>query len=102
MLTPGTGTAHPTPSSNVTVHYSGWTTDGKMFDSSVLRGQPMTFRLDTVIKGWTEGVQLMPVGSTFQFFIPSELAYGENPRPGGPIPPNAVLTFEVQLLKIGE
>src|SRR5690348_9203370 len=62
VLTPGSGTRHPRPNSRVTVHYTGWTTDGKMFDSSVSRGQPATFGLDEVIAGWTEGVQMMVVG----------------------------------------
>src|SRR4030095_7177633 len=67
VLTPGTGKEHPKATSQVTVHYSGWTPDGKMFDSSVVRGQPATFPLDRVIKGWTEGVQLMVVGEKRRF-----------------------------------
>jgi peptidylprolyl isomerase len=96
VLTPGTGSAHPTPMSNVTVHYTGWTTDGKMFDSSVLRGQPMSFRLDQVIKGWTEGVQLMTKGEKARFWIPGSLAYGDTPtRPGAPA---GMLVFDIELL----
>jgi peptidylprolyl isomerase len=97
VLKPGTGTAHPGPMSTVTVHYSGWTTDGKMFDSSVVRKQPATFPLDRVIKGWTEGVQLMVVGETRRFWIPGSLAYGNNPRPGAP---QGMLVFDVELIRI--
>ena len=101
VLKQGTG---PKPKSNdtVTVHYEGKLIDGTIFDSSLKRGSPASFPVNGVIAGWTEALQLMPVGSTWQLFIPSHLAYGENPRPGGPIGPNAVLTFEVQLLKIGQ
>ena len=84
---PGTGTAHPTPASNVTVHYSGWTTDGKMFDSSVVRGEPVTFRLDTVIKGWAEGVQLMTKGEKARFWIPGALWPTATRRRGPGRPP---------------
>ena len=97
ILTIGTGTANPTATSNVTVHYSGWTPDGKMFDSSVKRGKPSSFGLNQVIKGWTEGVQLMVEGEKRRFWIPADLAYGENPgggRPGGS------LVFDVELIKI--
>nr|WP_234991764.1 FKBP-type peptidyl-prolyl cis-trans isomerase [Rubritalea squalenifaciens] len=99
VLTKGTGTEHPSAEDKVTVHYTGWTTDGQMFDSSVMRGQPATFGLNQVIKGWTEGVQLMVEGEKRRFWIPAELAYGENPgggRPGG------MLCFEVELLKINK
>lgn len=92
----------PKATDTVTVHYEGKLIDGTIFDSSLKRGQPASFPVNGVIAGWTEALQLMPVGSTWQLFIPSELAYGERPRQGGPIGPNAVLTFEVQLLKIGE
>ena len=97
VLTKGTGTKHPTAQNQVSVHYSGWTTDGKMFDSSVMRGEPTSFPLDAVIKGWTEGVQLMVEGEKTRFWIPAGLAYGENPRPGAP---RGMLVFDVELLKI--
>jgi FKBP-type peptidyl-prolyl cis-trans isomerase len=92
--------AKPTAEDEVKVHYHGTLIDGTVFDSSVDRGEPISFPLNGVIKGWTEGVQLMPVGSKFKFFIPSELAYGPSPRPGGPIGPNMVLVFEVELIDI--
>ena len=95
VLKAGTGTEHPKASSRVTVHYSGWTTDGKMFDSSVSRGQPATFGLGQVIKGWTEGVQLMVKGEKRRFWIPEKLAYGG--RPGAP---QGMLVFDVELLEI--
>ncbi len=98
VIKDGTGTTHPAATSKVTVHYSGWTTDGKMFDSSVTRGQPATFPLNRVIKGWTEGLQLMVQGEKTRFWIPAELAYGETPaRPGAPA---GQLTFDVELLEI--
>ncbi len=100
VLKPGTG-PKPRATDTVTVHYEGKLIDGTIFDSSLKRGEPTSFAVNQVIAGWTEALQLMPVGSTWQLFIPSNLAYGEHPRPGGPIGPNAVLTFEVQLLKIG-
>lgn len=89
----------PKLTDTVKVHYHGTLLDGKVFDSSVERNEPATFPLDGVIKGWTEGLQLMPVGSKFKFVIPSELAYGERGA-GGDIGPNAVLVFEVELLEI--
>ena len=97
VLTPGTGTTHPTGTSNVTVHYSGWTTDGKMFDSSVARGTPATFPLNQVIMGWTEGVQLMVVGEKRRFWIPGSLAYDNSARPGAP---KGMLVFDIELLAI--
>ena len=98
VLTPGKGKDHPTATSRVTVHYSGWTTDGKMFDSSVARGEPTTFGLNQVIKGWTEGVQLMVVGEKTRFWIPADLAYGDKPqRPGAP---SGQLVFDIELLNI--
>lgn len=99
VMTMGTG-PKPEATDMVSVHYHGTLLDGTVFDSSVERGQPAEFQLNQVIPGWTEGVQLMPVGSKFKFFIPSELAYGENPRPGGSIGPNMVLIFEIELLEI--
>lgn len=97
-LQSGNGGTHPGPTSTVEVHYTGWTTDGAMFDSSVKRGQTISFPLNGVIKGWTEGLQLMTVGDKFRFWIPAALAYGENPgggRPGG------MLVFDVELFKVG-
>jgi len=98
ILTMGTG-KKPKATDTVTVNYRGTLIDGKEFDSSFKRGEPATFPLNQVIKGWTEGLQLMPVGSKFQFFIPSELAYGERGM-GQAIQPNATLIFEVELLSI--
>jgi FKBP-type peptidyl-prolyl cis-trans isomerase len=91
---PGTGQKHPSQSSMVTVHYSGWTTDGKLFDSSVVRGQPASFGLGDVIKGWTEGVQLMVVGEKTRFWIPQDLAYKGQSAPYG------MLVFDIELLDI--
>ena len=90
--------AKPAASDKVTVHYRGTLLNGEEFDSSYSRNQPTSFQLDQVIPGWTEGVQLMPVGSKFMFYIPPGLAYGANG--GGPIGPNATLIFEVELLSI--
>jgi peptidylprolyl isomerase len=93
VLTKGTGKAHPRANDEVTVHYTGWTTDGKMFDSSVAKGSPATFPLDRVIAGWTEGVQLMVEGEKRRFWIPEALAYkGREPK--------GVLVFDVELIKI--
>ena len=97
VLTEGTG-KKPKTTDNVEVHYEGKLTDGTVFDSSVARGQPASFRLDQVIPGWTEGVQLMKEGGKTRFTIPANLAYGE--MGAGTIPPNSVLIFEVELLKI--
>ena len=94
VITPGKGKQHPTSTSEVTVHYTGWTTDGKMFDSSVTRGEPSTFPLNQVIKGWTEGVQLMVVGEKTRFWIPEPLAYGGRRAPFG------MLVFDVELISI--
>jgi FKBP-type peptidyl-prolyl cis-trans isomerase FklB len=98
ILHKGTG-ASPKPTDTVKCHYQGTTIDGKEFDSSYKRGEPATFALNRVIKGWTEGLQLMKEGGKWRFFIPSELAYGE--RGAGPnIGPHEVLIFEVELLEI--
>ena len=95
VLTTGTG-AKPASNDTVTVHYKGTLTDGTEFDSSYKRGQPATFNLNAVVKGWTEALQLMSAGSKWQLFIPPALAYGEQGRPG--IPPNSLLIFDVELL----
>ncbi|MCB9761439.1 MAG: FKBP-type peptidyl-prolyl cis-trans isomerase [Alphaproteobacteria bacterium] len=95
VLRPGTGVEHPGPRSTVTVHYTGWTADGRRFDSSYGRGEPATFGLDQVIPGWTEGVQLMVVGEQTRFWIPPDLAYGYNSSG-----PTGQLVFDVELLAI--
>lgn len=97
VLRNGTGTVHPGPTDSVTVHYTGWTTDGKRFDSSVARGSPATFPLNRVIAGWTEGLQLMVVGEKRRFWIPQNLAYK-----GQPGPPAGMLVFDVELLGIAK
>jgi peptidylprolyl isomerase len=97
VLAPGTGTRHPRPNSEVTVHYTGWTTAGEMFDSSVQRGQAATFGLNQVIKGWTEGVQMMVEGEKRRFWIPADLAYGESPGGGRPA---GILVFDIELVRI--
>ncbi len=88
----------PADTSTVTVHYEGTLIDGSVFDSSYKRGEPATFPLNRVIRGWSEGVQLMPVGSTYRFYIPADLGYGE--QGSGPIPANSVLIFKIELLAI--
>lgn len=98
VLNSGSGTKHPTEISTVNVHYHGTLTDGTVFDSSVERGEPISFPLNRVIKGWTEGVQLMKTGDKFRFFIPADLGYGS--RSAGKIPPGSVLIFDVELLAI--
>jgi hypothetical protein len=95
VLQPGSGTRTPGPRSRVLVHYTGWTTDGQMFDSSVSRGEPIAFGLHQVIPGWTEGVQLMVEGEQRRFWIPERLAYGG--RPGAPA---GMLVFDVELIRI--
>jgi FKBP-type peptidyl-prolyl cis-trans isomerase len=99
LLQNGTGATKPKATDLVTVHYSGWTTDGKLFDSSVKRGQPTSFPLNGVIAGWTEGLQLMVEGEQRRFWIPGKLAYGENPPAGYPA---GLLVFDVELIKIGK
>ena len=96
VLAAGTGTAHPAATSTVTVHYAGWTTDGKLFDASYKRGQTSSFPLNRVIAGWTEGLQLMVEGEKRRFWIPEALAY--QGRPGAPA---GMLVFDVELFKIG-
>ncbi|KAJ8742118.1 FKBP-type peptidyl-prolyl cis-trans isomerase [Aeromonas veronii] len=98
VLTPGTGTVHPTATSKVKVHYEGKLLDGTVFDSSVARGEPIEFGLNQVIAGWTEGVQLMVEGEKTRFYIPANLAYGD--RAAGKIPPGSLLIFDVELLGI--
>ena len=100
VITKGTGKEHPTAASNVTVHYTGKLTNGTIFDSSVERGEPVTFPLNRVIPGWTEGVQLMVVGDKWTFIIPGNLAYGERGIPQAGIGPNETLIFDVELLEI--
>jgi len=100
VLKEGDGGAKPNATDTVNVHYHGTFTDGKVFDSTVERGQPISFPLNGVIAGWTEGLQLMSVGAKYRFFIPYNLAYGPEGRDG--IPPYSALVFEVELLKIGE
>jgi FKBP-type peptidyl-prolyl cis-trans isomerase len=97
VLTPGREDRRPTRGSTVVVHYTGWTTDGKMFDSSVLRGLPAEFPVTGVIKGWTEGLQLMQIGEKRRFWIPARLAYGDTPTGGRPA---GMLVFDVELLNI--
>ncbi|MGH9423814.1 MAG: FKBP-type peptidyl-prolyl cis-trans isomerase, partial [Thermoanaerobaculia bacterium] len=95
ILRPGTGTVHPGRHTRVLVDYNGWTTDGQMFDTSILRGDPVEFSLAEVIPGWTEGIQLMTEGEKVRFWIPEKIAYkGEKGKPAG------MLVFDVELLKI--
>ena len=98
VLTQGTGTVKPSADSNVKVHYHGSLIDGTVFDSSVARGEPISFGLNQVIAGWTEGVQLMVEGDKFRFYIPSNLAYGN--RGVGKIPAGSLLIFDVELIAI--
>ena len=95
VLKPGTGTRHPNRRSTVVVNYSGWTTEGRMFDSTILRGQPAQFPLDRVIKGWTEGIPLMVEGEVRRFWIPAKLAYADQPEM-----PQGMLIFDVELVAI--
>lgn len=100
VLKEGDGTLNPTARDKVKVHYHGMLIDGSVFDSSVERGEPISFGLNQVIKGWTEGLQLMVVGEKTRLFIPSHLGYGN--RAAGSIPPGSVLIFDVELLGINE
>lgn len=95
VLRPGSGAERPKARSRVSVHYSGWTTDGRLFDSSVLRGQPAEFAVDEVIRGWTEGLQLMVPGEKRRFWIPAKLAYGSDKSK-----PQGMLVFDVELVAI--
>jgi FKBP-type peptidyl-prolyl cis-trans isomerase len=99
VLKQGTGAVSPKATDTVKVHYHGTLTNGTVFDSSVQRGEPLSFPLNAVIPGWTEGLQLMKVGDKFKFEIPPNLAYGPN-SPTPAIPPNSTLVFEVELLGI--
>ncbi len=100
VLTQGKSEVRPNTTDKVRVHYHGTLIDGTVFDSSIDRGQPVEFELNRVIKGWTEGLQLMTVGSKFRFFIPQELGYGA--RQAGSIPPYSTLIFDVELLDVGK
>ncbi len=99
VLEPGTGEHHPTLYNQVTCHYHGTLITGEVFDSSEVRNQPATFPLNAVIQGWQEGVQLMTEGAKFEFYIPSDLAYGDN-QAGAKIGPGSTLVFRVTLLGI--
>ncbi|MGV3630715.1 MAG: FKBP-type peptidyl-prolyl cis-trans isomerase [Bacteroidota bacterium] len=98
VITEGSG-EKPMANDTVKVHYHGTLIDGTVFDSSVQRGEPATFGVHQVIKGWTEALQLMPVGSKYRLYIPEDLAYGAHPHPGGPIKPYMTLIFDVELLE---
>lgn len=100
VITEGNGDK-PSPEAQVTVHYHGTLTDGTVFDSSIERGSPATFGVNQVIRGWTEALQLMPIGSKWRLYIPENLAYGATPHPGGPIKPYMALIFDVELISIG-
>jgi FKBP-type peptidyl-prolyl cis-trans isomerase len=95
VLRPGTGTDHPKGRGTVVVHYTGWTTDGRLIDSSVMRGEPATFPLDAVIRGWTEGLQLMVPGEKRRFWIPAKLAYASDKSK-----PQGMLVFDIELVAI--
>jgi FKBP-type peptidyl-prolyl cis-trans isomerase FklB len=99
VIKEGTGKT-PKPSDTVVAHYEGTLIDGTIFDSSIKRGEPAEFPVGGVIKGWTEILQKMKVGAKYKVFIPSELAYGANPRPGGPIKPNDTLIFDIELIDV--
>ena len=95
VLKQGKGGPHPTPDDTVRVNYTGWSTDGRMFDSSIVKGEPAEFNLRGVVAGWTEGIPLMSVGDKFRFWIPAELGYQ-----GQPERPQGMLVFDVELLEI--
>jgi FKBP-type peptidyl-prolyl cis-trans isomerase FklB len=99
VIKAGTG-SKPAPTDKVTVHYHGTLIDGKVFDSSVQRGQPAQFPVNQVIPGWTEALQLMTVGSKWKLWIPANLAYGDRSPGGGVIGPNETLVFDVELISI--
>ncbi len=99
ILREGMGMGSPSPSATVTAHYTGWETNGKMFDSSVQRGQPFKAPLNRLIKGWQEGMGMMTKGEMRRFWIPADLAYGENPRAGAPA---GMLVFDVELIDFEE
>ena len=99
VVTTGKG-ARPNAENTVKVHYTGTLLDGTKFDSSIDRGEPAQFPLGAVIPGWTEGLQLMPAGSKYRFWIPARLGYGDQGTPGGPIPPGSTLVFDVELLEV--
>ena len=99
VITAGKGTK-PGAADSVKVHYTGTLLDGTNFDSSYDRKEPAQFVLNSVVPGWTEALQLMPVGSKYKLWIPAKLGYGAEGTPGGPIPPNSTLVFEVELLEI--
>ena len=97
VLQDAAGDVHPGANDMVTVHYTGWTTDGRMFDSSVVRGEPATLPLDRLIAGWQQGLPLMTVGDKFRFWIPGELAYANSNRAGAP---QGTLVFDIELLGV--
>ena len=99
VVTEGTG-AKPSATDKVTTHYHGTLIDGTVFDSSVDRGEPATFPVNGVIKGWIETLQLMNMGSKWRIYVPEDLAYGANPHPGGPIEPYSTLIFDIELISI--
>jgi len=100
ILKPGQSEQQPSLHDKVRVHYEGKLIDGSIFDSSIARGKPISFRLDQVIPGWTEGLQMMHIGEKRRLFIPADLGYGS--RAAGSIPPNSVLIFDVELLGIND
>ena len=101
VVTEGKG-AKPKPAGRVSVNYAGTLLDGTEFDNSYKRGEPAQFVLDSVVPGWSEALQLMPVGSKYKLWIPAKLGYGETGTPGGPIPPNSTLVFDIELLDIAK